>query len=523
VTTAYSLDWRNYNVRRRARGNTPPTEFEILEEIAARRLGRSSFIGFAQYIYDQYRPDPFHEKLGEIFDQIVSGELQFVIINAPPQHGKSTSASELLPAYWLGRRPNDPVAIASYNADLAHSKSRKAREIVESEAFANLFGAHATRDEPSVEISDTSAAVDNWRLMTPHRGGVRATGVGGGLTGHAVMLGIIDDPLKGFEEAQSETIREARWAWYQTEFRTRINEGGCILIILTRWHPDDLVGKLLSMVGEYTDKFKVFRFPAIAETQEVRDINNKFLGLPVGEPDPLGRVPGEPLAPQRFSLDSLLKLQGSISPQYWGSLYDGVPRLREGNWFKRDWFNLVLKSPKFGRRVRYWDKAASENTSGAATASVLMLKTTDGKYYIEHVIQVWLKPGERETLILKTAKDDADRFGSKFAVQNYVEQEPGSGGKESAQATIDLLTKNGYSMKRDLPTGDKNIRLEPFAAQAQLGNVHMVVDDWNERYLDEMTAIPYAVRRDQGDATSGAFNRLAEDIGIGYKEVEVQW
>jgi len=131
------------------------------------------------------------------------------------------------------------------------------------------------------------------------------------------------------------------------------------------------------------------------------------------------------------------------------------------------------------------------------------------------VIQKWLAPGAREKLILDTAIADATRYGSKFAVKVYTEQEPGSGGKESAQSTINNLSKHGYSIKRDLPSGDKDIRLEPFAAQAQLGNVYMVTAPWNEGYLDEMTAIPFSVRRDQGDSKSGAFNNLNKSCSTG--------
>jgi phage terminase large subunit-like protein len=525
VTTSYSLDWRRYNQRRRDRGNAPLTEFDLLEEIAARRLARGSFIDFAQYVNEFYTPDPFHEKLGEIFDQVVAGDLQFVIINAPPQHGKSVSTSEILPAYWLGRRPNDPVVISSYNADLAHAKSREARKIVQSESFINVFGKHATLDDNSpVEISDSSAAVDNWRLGFPYRGGVRATGVGGGLTGNAAMLGIIDDPLKDIEAAQSAVLREKIWDWYRTAFRTRINEGGCIVIVMTRWHPEDLVGKLLAQAGvEHADKFKVFRFPAIAETQEIRDENNKFLGLPMGEPDPIGREAGEPLAPQRFSLQSLIALQATLGGQFWGALYDGVPRMREGNMFKRAWFHPIEAKdvPRHGRRVRYWDKAGTEGGSGAASAGVLICKA-NGIFYIEHVVRGWYNAADREKVILQTAMSDDSKYG-RHNVETYIEQEPGSGGKESAEATMDNLSKHGFHIKRDIPSGNKDLRLNPIATQAGLGNVRMVIDTWNEAYLDEMTAIPFAARRDQGDATAGAANRLNDREEVGYREVEMDW
>jgi len=517
------LNWQRYYQRRRDRGDAPLTSEDYAEELLARRLARSQFIHFAQYVDALYTPDPFHEKLGEIFDEVIDGHLQFVIINAPPQHGKSRSTSEILPAYWLAKRPNHSVIITSYNADLAHAKSRRAREIVRGEAYKNLFGENATRDSAPVEISPESRAVDEWQLISPHRAGVRATGVDGGITGNPAMLGIIDDPLKGIAEAQSATVRESLWEWYRTVFRTRINEGGCIVIIMTRWHPEDLVGKLLAQAGvENADKFKVFRFPAIAETQSVRDQNNKFLGLPMGEPDPIGRAPGDPLAPHRFGLQSLIALQATLGAAFWGALYDSVPRLREGNWIKRDWFKIVDPElvPRTGKMVRYWDKAASEDTKDAASAGVLMLKTADDKYFILHTVREWLNSGAREEVILQTARSDAGKYGSKRAVQVVVEQEPGSGGKHSAQITISALSKEGFPVKRDLPSGDKDLRLDPFAAQAQMGNVFLVAGAWNEDWLDEITSIPNGQWRDQSDATSGGYNILS-DTGSASKKAKI--
>src|SRR5262249_2639319 len=155
---------------------------------------------------------------------------------APPQHGKSQLVSIHLPACWLGRRPDDPIIFSSYAASLAESKSRQARRIVESDEFARLF--------PGITTSRESRAVNNWEI-SGHRGGMLAVGVGGPVTGHGGMLGIIDDPLENWEQAQSETIREKLWEWWRTTFRPRIWEGGSIVLVMTRWHEDDLAGRLL--------------------------------------------------------------------------------------------------------------------------------------------------------------------------------------------------------------------------------------------------------------------------------------
>src|SRR5439155_1770276 len=146
---------------------------------------------------------------------------------------------------------------------------------------------------PGIRTRRDSRAVNHWQL-DGHRGGLLATGVGGPITGHGGLLGIVDDPHENWEQAQSATIREKIWEWYRTTFRTRIWEGGAIVLIQTRWHEDDLAGRRLA---EWRGEWTVLRLPALAETQAERDYHNARLGLPVGVPDPLGRMPGEPLCP----------------------------------------------------------------------------------------------------------------------------------------------------------------------------------------------------------------------------------
>src|SRR5262249_15027559 len=145
-------------------------------------------------------------------------------------------------------------------------------------------------------------------------------------------------PLENWQESQSETVRNTVWEWYRTTFRTRIWEGGAIVLIQTRWHEDDLAGRLLAEQGS---EWTVLRLPAVAETQEERDDNNERLGQARGQPDPLGRKPGEPLCPGRFSTEALAQLRRDVGSMAWASQYQGVPRAAEGNRFKRAWFPVV--------------------------------------------------------------------------------------------------------------------------------------------------------------------------------------
>lgn len=474
---------------------------DAARELIARRQARNNLIAFAQYTYPGYVADPMHELIASKLDRVVAGEIRRLMIFAPPQHGKSLLTSVLFPAYWMGKRPNDPVIISSYAADLAHSKSRESRGIVEGHEYRALFGDLVSKAFVPIVTSPDSRAVDEWHLKIPYRGGMRAVGVGGGLTGFPGMLGIIDDPMAGWKEAQSRTERDNAREWYKSVFRTRIWEGGAIVIIMTRWHEDDLAGWLLKTQAGL---WEVLRLPALAETQEQRDRNNVYLGLPEGLPDPLGREPGEPVAPRRFSKNALLEIKTESGSVVWGALYDGVPRPAEGNRWKRHWFEIVDAVPVRAKRIRYWDKADNKG-EGAATAGVLLAQV-NGMTYVEDVVRGFWSAYEREKIIRQTAELDAECYGGPSAVEIWIEQEPGSGGKESAEATIKNLS--GFKAKKETASGDKDTRLEPFAAQAEAGNVRLKRAAWNGEYIEEFVAIPNGAYRDQSDATGGAFNKF---------------
>jgi len=492
---------------------------EAARELLVRRGARNRLLAFTQYTYPEYIPDPAHELIASTLDKVVSGEIKRLMIFAPPQSGKSELFSVRLPAYWLGKRPNDPVILSSYAASLAESKSRQVRNIIESHEYNLLFGRYARRTTPPIETRRDSRAVNHFYLNNPYRGSMLAVGVGGPITGHGALLGIIDDPHENWEQAQSRTYRERAWDWYRTTFRTRIWEGGAIILGMTRWHQLDLAGMLLA---EQASEWTVLRLSAIAETQEERDMNNVYIGLKAGVDDPLGREAGQPLTPSRFSRQALDELRRDVGSLAWTAEYQGVPRSAEGNRFKRQWFEIVDSVPIHAKRIRYWDKAGTAHTDnkGAATAGVLIAKTDDGMIYIEDVVRGWYSALERERVIKQTAELDAQKYG-RGKVRIFIEQEPGSGGKESAESTIRNLA--GHSIYADRPTGDKDTRLEPFAAQTEAGNVKLVRGTWNHDYIEEMVAIPNGTYRDQADATAGAFNKLAEKRDVGFMQGKAKY
>ena len=230
------------------------------------------------------------------------------------------------------------------------------------------------------------------------------------------------------------------------------------------------------------------------------------------EPD--WREKGEALCPERRPIGKLRKLMARIGEYFFGALFQQRPRPREGGMFKRDWLKTVHYLPKTRFEngdekairydyIRYWDKAATEG-GGCFTAGVLMAAGDDKKYYVVDVVKGQWSVGEREKQIRSTAQVDNARYGR---VVTWVEEEPGSGGVESADATLRNLS--GFAAHKEKVTGDKVTRAEPFATQCEGLNVWLLAGEWNKPYLDELCGFPTGNRKDQVDASSGAFNKLA--------------
>jgi len=489
---------------------------QISPEVAARELldrrrARSGIVHFTNYTYHRYKADLFHELVGEALDLVIGDRLHKLIIMAPPQHGKSELASVRLPAKWTGVRPTDPIILASYEATLAASKSKQARAIVESDEFRSLYGDLGPSEMVPVFTEKDTRAGDLWK--NNQGGQVRSAGVGGGLTGHPGMLGIIDDPVKNRKDADSQVMRDGNWEWWTSTYRTRIWEGGSHVLIMTRWHYDDLAGRLIREQGAIDwsqfidgvdpgDGWVILRCPALAETQFERDESNALMGIPAGMPDPLGRDAGEPLAPNRFSKKALESIKKDIGPRDWASLYQGTPRPADGQLFEVDLINWVTKYPMMQRVVRYWDLAATKD-GGARSSGFKMGLGSDGDYYLLDVVFGHWNPAQLDREIKSTAERDGR------SVEQWFEQEPGSSGKIVKHYYLQLL--NGYTVWFDKVTGEKTSRWGPFASQMAGERINGLVGSWNQTVIEELSMQPHAPLKDITDAGSGAFTTLAED------------
>lgn len=458
---------------------------------AATGSAPGNLIDFTTATYPRYDAEPAHRLIAERLRSVVAGEIDRLMIFAPPQHGKSELASVRLPAFWLGHHPDLPVAIASYAATLAQSKSRQVRDTLESQEYAGLF--------PGVTTRRDSRAVDYWRLAAPHRGGVWAGGVGGPITGHGFGLGIIDDPFENWAQAQSQTMRDRVWEWWRGTFRTRIWEGGRVVLIMTRWHEDDLAGRLLQTQGQ---RWSVLRLPAVAETPQERAQANGILNIPLADADPLNREPGQPLCPRRFSLDALTEIREDVGEMVWFAEYQGTPRAPEGVLFKREWFRIIDAAPAGVRWCRFWDLATSAKETGDFTAGPKVGVDDSGNLYIADMVHGrWEWPDARR-IITQTAQMDGP--GVMVGVEQVAFQ----------LAAIQELWRDpaliGHVIHASRPDKDKIARAQPWVARAERGRVYLVRGAWNGAFLNEATSFPVGAHDDQVDAVSGALSLLAQ-------------
>lgn len=437
-----------------------------------------SFRAFVDQVKPGYQWYTHCLRLATLLQRVADDDLPRVLVFMPPRHGKSELVSRLFPAYYVYRHPARFVGINSYAADLAYTFSRNARE-----HYTRLGG----------RLKGAASAVKHWE--TERGGGLWAAGVGGPITGKGFHLGIIDDPLKNAEEAASEVIRAKQKDWYASTFSTRAEPNAAIVVVQTRWHEDDLSGWLLEQEPEEPEGWHVVNFEAIKD-----ETPRTFPASCTVEPD--WREPGAALCPERYPLDRLQKLATRLGSYFWSALFQQRPSAKEGNRFKRAWFDIVPAAPAEATRVRYWDKAATAG-AGDYTVGVLMARSVAGVYYVEDVQRGQWSSGERDAMLKQTAALDATR--GRIAI--WHEQEPGSGGKDSAEATTRMLA--GYIVQSERASGDKATRAEPFAAQAEAHNIKLVAGSWTTAYLNELCEFPTGKHDDQVDASSGAFNKLA--------------
>lgn len=311
------------------------------QEMARRELAKNHLLPFVLRFNESYLPGWVHrdicEKLEWFSAAVAAGESPRLMISMPPRSGKSELASRMFPAWHLGRYPNHEFIACSYGSDLANGFSRKVRDVIKDSAYAAVF--------PDTRINKDNQSVEAWG--TTANGNYAAAGVGGPITGKGAMILCIDDPIKNQEDAESATKRESIWDWYTSTAYTRLAPGGGVLVMMTRWHDDDLSGRLLRKQAEGDgDEWVVVEYPAQATHDE------------------LFRKEGEALHPERYDNEALERIKRTVGPRVWNALYQQNPTPDEGDYFNKGMFQWygAQDIPDYSELNFYtaWDLAIGE-------------------------------------------------------------------------------------------------------------------------------------------------------------------
>jgi predicted phage terminase large subunit-like protein len=453
---------------------------------AARQTGEPvrnpiAFTDFKRAIYRRYQHAPHLQAIDEALTAVTryaetNGRegIGYLIIEAPPRHGKSLTTSRLYPIWHLGRNPDHRLIMASYGADLATQNSKYARNMIASPDYQRLF---------PIGLAKDSKAANAWDIAG-HTGGLIAVGVGGASAGFGGNVIVIDDPIKNREEAESPTYRDKIWNWFADDILPRREPGASICIFHTRWHMDDLIGRLLR---REPTKWHELRLPAVAEENDI-----------------LGRAEGEALWPERFPLEVLREIEdGPGGPYGWASLYQQRPTPAEGGLFKN--LHIVDTMPVVTRSYRYWDLAMSSKTTADFTVGLRLDECADGHFYVSDVRRARLDWGKVPEFMAGVMLEDGSKVVQGIEEAGYM-----------SRAVQDLNTDArfhhfsiwGYKVDKD-----KLTRALAPAAKMAAGTLHILRAHWTDDFCEELKSFPMGSHDDQVDSLSGAWGMVTEGVG----------
>lgn len=451
---------------------------EALDISSGRKREPRSYRQFVDYVTNgRYKWYRYALVLASVLQRVADGVLKRVMVFAPPRHGKSEAVSRLFPAYFLYRHPHRWFGLVSYGAQLANSLSRTAREYY----------------QQGTGVVGVRGQINEWHTVAGlPPGGMWSAGIGGALTGRGMDCGVIDDPVKNAEEASSIKKRERDRDWWQSTFYTRREPFDAIVIMMTRWDPEDLAGWLIEQEWENQDfpealeRWHIVLFEAIKKSREEIEREEMIDERPTFPPsctiEPDWRQPGEALNPERYPVEALLKIKRRIGDYFFNALFQQRPRLREGAKFTLDMLEIVPAFPREGLTgmVRWWDKSSPDLKKGEKpdsdfTAGALIARHKQGIFYFCDLVHGRWPELQRDQIIRATALADKAQYGS--LVQQWGEQGPGDAGKDMAAHFRRLL--EGCTVYTERTTGDKDSYIDPLASTAQAGNFKLVKGPWN--------------------------------------------
>ncbi len=448
-----------------------------------------SFKDFIQTIEDGYDMQWFHACVADYCERLLKGDIKNLMVFMPPQHGKSEIVSRKFPAWALGVNPDLKVVGCSYSADLARQFSRSIQRTIDSKAYQDIFPETYLKGMHPKETCRGYIRHDDHFETVGHKGFYKAVGVCGSLTGTPVDIAIIDDPVKDALQSNSPTFRNRVWEWYNSVLATRLHNQSSQLLIMTRWHDDDLAGRLCKMEP---DEWTVLSIPAVCEQDGDGGLSQRKIG--------------EALWPDRHALQKLLK-QKQRAPREFNALYQQHPTIEGGNIVKRQWFRHctmeLFRSKRFKEPVHFYlDTAYGKKKQGQDNdpSGILAACAIGNDIYLVHAMKMWKDMPE----LLKFLPEYMNAHSGN--AQSKLNVEPKANGLSVVQmlrAATRLNVKETPS-----PRDSKEVRLRAVSAVIECGRVVMVDGDWNDDFMDEVCGFPSRAHDEYVDILAYAINDL---------------
>lgn len=476
-------------IRRRADAAERERVRQNADAIRARCQTLSGFVREAWHVVEPTTPLVWNWHLGALcahLEAITDGRINRLLANVPPGSSKSLITSVMWNAWEWGPRGqvSNRFLTSSFNDGPVKRDTRKCRDLILSDWYRSLWLEVLDSEGRLARAGETSFA----NRHTGTREGVAF----GSLTSQRGDRLILDDP-HSVDTAESDAERAATTRRFREGALNRLNdqERSAIVVIMQRLHEDDVAGTILKLGMGYTHLCLPMEFEA-----------DRRCSTSIGFTDPR-QNDGDLLDPVRFPRATVDALKRDMGAYAFAGQYQQRPAPREGGMFSRSWFEgkFIGAAPEGTRWVRHWDLAATAKKTAARTAGVKLGRTLDGKFIVGHVVTTQAEGPDVRKLIKVTAESDGR------AVEISLPQDPGQAGKVQSADMVAMLA--GFVVRAEPETGNKVTRAEPFSVQCEAGNVLIVKGAWNESYLDELCGFPGSTFKDQVDATSGAFGRLA--------------
>lgn len=494
-------------------------ELEAFNWVMAKDSAERSLHSFVRQGWSQVEPqrtfmDNWHiVAVCEHLEAVTDGRIKRLLFNVPPGTSKSLLVCVFWPAWVWTTRPHKRFMFSTYADALSTRDSVRCRNLIQSQWYQARWPMLFSEDVNTKGLYKNQAT--GWRL---------ASSVGGKGTGEHPDYNVFDDPHNTDPKSvESDVERQAVLDWWDGKMTTRGAIVDCAQVgVMQRVHPLDLSDHV-----QRKGTWEVICLPMRFESYENAVRDGKTVRVPRMKPTSLGwtdprTVDGELLWPEAYPDAKIKDLEIDMGEHHALAQLQQRPSARGGGMFQREWFSRILQAaPPLYRLVRYWDKAGTAGGGGAQTSGVLMGLTleiavaTGGARRRGHVVVLHCESGrwrsaDREDVIRATAALDRQRWGN--AVETWVEQEPGSGGKESAENTV--VNMAGFICNAERVTGPKEVRAEPFASQCKVGNVSLLAGDWTAAFIAELCVFPGGRLRDKGDAAGGAYNKLNAADGV---------